>query len=177
MNAPTVYRIRTEILPRTCRQAVTVLVGAALLALAVNYSRPNGLPLVANWSPEARLKAATGEGMLIPLKAAVEFYDLQEAVFVDAQPEERFASGHIPGAINIPKSALDLNKNLFTGQVAASNNIVIIYGNYRACTSAAKLMRIIKEGFGYPNVRILENGFMQWVGAGYPIERTGGRAP
>lgn len=52
-----------------------------------------------DWSPEARLKAATGNGMVIPLNEAVAFYDAIEAVFVDARPPDIYAEGHIPGAV------------------------------------------------------------------------------
>ena len=98
MSDPVVYRIKAELLPRACLQAAAVFVVAALLALGVNSYRQKSIPLLADWSPAARLNVATGASTLISLKTAVTFYDAQEAVFVDARPRDLFADGHISRA-------------------------------------------------------------------------------
>ena len=169
MNAPTIYHLRADIFPRACLQGVAVLVVAALLSLGVNLYRPKGLPLVTDWSPEARLKVLAGDSMSISLKAAMEFYDLQEAVFVDVRPGKRFTSGHIPGAIHISGSEPIKYSRLFSDQVPDPQTIILIYDDNQTFTLARNVMGMLKEGLGYTNVRILENGLTQWMLAGYPV--------
>ena len=47
---------------------MAIFLFATMLALGVNYFRMDGIPMVTDWSPEGRLKAATGDNMAIPLK-------------------------------------------------------------------------------------------------------------
>ena len=77
MSEETLYRFRSELLPKTVFQASLVFLVAVVLALVVNQFRTGGISLAIDWSPEARLKAATGDGMVIPLNEAVAIYDAQ----------------------------------------------------------------------------------------------------
>lgn len=102
MNGETRYRFRSEFLPKAVLQAAVAFLVAVMLALSGNQFRAGGISIVDDWSPEARLKAATGDNMVIPLDEAVAFYDAREAVFVDARPPGLYAEGHIPGVLNVP---------------------------------------------------------------------------
>jgi len=46
-------------------QGVSLLVPAIAIALPVNHLRPGGIPLVADWSPEAQLRLDAGESLAV----------------------------------------------------------------------------------------------------------------
>ncbi len=155
---------------RALWQAVLFGFAALALALSVNHFRPDGIPLVADWSPQARLKAATGESMVIPLEQAVEFYESKEAVFLDARPIHQFEEGRIPGALPVPWQNVDDHIGLFFEQVVDPEAIIITYCDGEACSLSEDLAVMLRD-MGYANVKVLINGWSVWVEAGYPVEK------
>ena len=87
-------------------------------------------------------------------------------VLVDTQPEEAFAEGHAPGAINYPwvpqvKPPISLPRN----------KMLILYC---PCTHDEDSLDMYKKlaEFGYLNTKILEGGWYKWVALKYPVEGT-----
>jgi rhodanese-related sulfurtransferase len=87
-------------------------------------------------------------------------------VLVDTQPEEAFAEGHAPGAINYPwvsqvKPPIPLPRN----------KMLILYC---PCTHDEDSLDMYKKlaEFGYLNTKILEGGWYKWVALKYPVEGT-----
>jgi rhodanese-related sulfurtransferase len=152
------------------RQGLSLLVIAWVLALGVNALRPGGIPLVADWSPAARLSAAAGESMVIPLNEAVVLYDRREAIFVDARLPEEFAAGHIPGALNVPWILIDEYEERFFTTVPDPETIVIVYCDGEACALSEDLARMLID-MGYVHVKVLADGWGQWTRHGYPVEK------
>jgi rhodanese-related sulfurtransferase len=155
-------------------QAALLLVLAAGLALGFNHFRSSSLPLVADWSPAARLKSATGKDMIIPVEKAVEFFDTREAVFVDARSPEEYAAGHIAGAINLPFEDVHTHIGAFFSRFPERDAIVITYCDGESCSLSEDLALLLQDA-GYMNVRVIINGWSVWKGRGFPI--AGGQAP
>ncbi|MFZ5565158.1 MAG: rhodanese-like domain-containing protein [Thermodesulfobacteriota bacterium] len=151
-------------------QVPLLLAIACGLALAVNHFRPGGIPLMADWSPAARLKAVTGQSMIVPLAEAVSFYERREAVFVDARLPEEFAAGHIPGALNVPWVLIDEYEERFFKAVPDPQTIVIVYCDGEACSLSEDLARML-IGMGYVHVKVLADGWGVWTRGGYPVEK------
>ena len=156
------------------RQSALLLVLAAGLALGFNHFRASPLALVADWSPAARLKAATGKDMVIPIEKAAEFFDTREAVFVDARSPEEYAAGHIAGAINLPFEDVHTHIGAFFSRVPKRDAIVITYCDGEACSLSEDLALLLQDA-GYMNVRVISNGWTVWNERGFPIAR--GEAP
>jgi rhodanese-related sulfurtransferase len=160
--------------PHPLKQAlwqIPLLLGiACALALGVNALRPHGIPLVGDWSPAARLKAATGAGLVIPLADALALHERREAIFVDARLPEDFAAGHIPGALNVPWTLIDEYEERFFETVSDPTAIVIVYCDGEACSLSEDLARMLID-MGYANVKVLVNGWGVWVRGGYPVEK------
>lgn len=148
-------------------QAALLLVLAGAAGLAFNHFRATPLPLVSDWSPSARLKAATGEDMTIPIEQAAEFYDMREAVFVDARSADEYAAGHIAGAINLPFEEVHGHIGTFFERVPERETIVITYCDGETCSLSEDLAVLLKDA-GYANVRVLVNGWTVWSGRGFP---------
>ncbi len=87
-------------------------------------------------------------------------------VLVDTQPEEAFADGHIPGAINYPwvaqvKPPIDLPRN----------KTLIFYCPCNHDEDSIDMYKKLAE-FGYLNTKILEGGWYKWVALKYPVVGT-----
>lgn len=87
---------------------------------------------------------------------------------IDVRPEDEFALGHVPGAINIPLA--DLDHRLAD---LSPDQEVIAYCRGAYCVLSFEAVAALRtRGF---KVRRLEDGFPEWRVAGLPIET--GAAP
>jgi rhodanese-related sulfurtransferase/DNA-binding HxlR family transcriptional regulator len=84
---------------------------------------------------------------------------------LDVRPEEEFAAGHLPGAVNIPLN--ELEKRL--SQLPKESEIVA-YCRGPYCVLAFEAVAQLRAK-GYQAQR-LENGFPEWKQAGLPVEKT-----
>ena len=85
---------------------------------------------------------------------------------VDTQPEEAFAEGHVPGAINYPwvpqvKPPVPLPRN----------KMLVLYCPCQHDEDSIDMYKKLAE-FGYLNTKILEGGWYKWVALKYPVEGT-----
>ncbi len=81
---------------------------------------------------------------------------------LDVRPEDEFAMGHLPGAINIPLARLKKQLSLLD---PAKEIVAYCRGPY--CVLSFETVAILrKKGF---NVRRLEDGLPEWRAAGLPI--------
>ncbi|MCK7512443.1 MAG: rhodanese-like domain-containing protein [Desulfobacterales bacterium] len=71
------------------------------MALAFNYSSPNGIPVV----PEAVFQ---DQAPRVDVLTAHQLLSRGEAVLVDARPPELFQQKHIAEAVNIPAALFDV---------------------------------------------------------------------
>lgn len=173
MTEKTVSRFRTGVFPSAVFQAATVFALAVLLAFTVNRFRGDGILWMADWSPEARLKAATGDRLVIPLDQAVAFFDTREATFVDARSPELFSQGHIRGSLNVPWEQVNDYLDRFFEKVPGSNAIVITYCDGKSCSLSEHLALMLRD-MGYKNAMVLVNGWTVWMEHQYPVERGNG---
>lgn len=86
-------------------------------------------------------------------------------VVIDVRPEDEFAQGHVPGAINIPLHALKRH----LADLPKRKEIVAYCRGPYCVLSFDAVDALRKRGF---RARRLEEGFPEWKAAGLPIERT-----
>jgi len=87
-------------------------------------------------------------------------------VLVDTQPEEAFAEGHIPGAINFP----------WVAQVKPPISLprlkeLVLYCPCNHDEDSIDMAKKLRE-FGYLDTKILEGGWYKWVALKYPVDGT-----
>lgn len=87
---------------------------------------------------------------------------------LDVRPADEYAAGHVPGAISIPVSELKRRLN----EIPRGQEIVACCrGPY--CVYSYDAIEILRpKGF---NIRRLQGGYLEWMAAGLPVERAGGR--
>ncbi|BAZ94028.1 ArsR family transcriptional regulator [Thiohalobacter sp. COW1] len=88
-----------------------------------------------------------------------------EVTVLDVRPEEEYAAGHLPGAVNIPLDSLEK-------QLAAlpADREVIAYCRGPYCVLSYDAVAELRRR-GY-QARRLEEGYPEWRSAGLPVEET-----
>ena len=89
------------------------------------------------------------------------FIDGEDHVLVDVRTPEEFATGHIPGAINISVQTLPDRLN----EIPADETIVVYCRSGNRSATATDIL----VNAGYAPVYDL-GGIQDWVIAGYPVE-------
>lgn len=149
------------------RQSLFLLLVATAVGLSVNALRPDRLPLVADWSLTAQLSSVPGgEPLVITLEEVQMLYFGQQAVFLDARSAEAFQAGHIEGARNLPWDAFE---ELYPEVMAniSTDTVIITYCDGEACSLSKDLaLALIAKGF--PQARVLPDGWRQWQEASLP---------
>jgi rhodanese-related sulfurtransferase len=149
-------------------QATAVMLLAALVAILVNHWRADSLPLIGDWSVEARYSDAAGQSLVVSLTEARRLFENDAALFIDARPEDLYAEGHIRGALNLPWQEVDRFFADLSDRLG-SEKPLITYCDGESCELSHKLALFLKN-MGHENVRVLVNGWTEWQAAGLPTE-------
>ncbi len=91
-------------------------------------------------------------------------------VLVEALGAPFFASGHIPGAVNIPPHRV---RETAGGLLPDKGARVVVYGASPACQQAEIVIRIL-TGLGYDDVSRYPDGKQGWAAAGLPLVASRG---
>ena len=118
-------------------------------------------------------KDMTANDLIAEAKASVQTVSLSEAksnlgkdgvVFLDVREPKEFKSGHLPGAINIPRGLAEFK---IDKSVKNKDTKIFIYckSGGRALLTAANLIKM-----GYKNIVNIEGGWEAWMKSGYPVD-------
>ncbi len=91
-------------------------------------------------------------------------------VLIDALPPMAYAHSHLPGAINLPPSALD--PDLVARRIPDANAEIVVYCANPDCDDSVATAQRLQE-LGYRNVLHYAGGKNEWREAGLPLERAG----
>ena len=153
---------------RSIRQLSVIVLVAVAVALISNHFRQAPLPLIGDWSPEARLTSPSGRQMAITLDEAKVLQQSGGAVFMDARPLEEFTKGHIQGAISLPWHEAEQRVMDVTADMS-NDAVIITYCDGDTC-NLSKDLALLLENLGFLKVRILINGWTVWQKAGLPVD-------
>lgn len=153
---------------RVIWQGPLLIAAAVILGLVSNTIRPTSLPLVSDWSVQARMTTESGEQLSIPLEKAKYLFEKKAAVFIDARDAFQYGEGHIQGALNLPWHSVD---DLFMDvmQNISHDALIITYCDGETCNLSHDLALFLKD-MGFPNVNVLVNGWTLWMENGLPAE-------
>lgn len=96
-----------------------------------------------------------------------------KSVLIDVREPAEFASGHLPGAINIPRGVLEFQVEAHPAlggvtdpALARRDQSIVLYclSGGRAALAASAL-----QSMGYLAVRSLRGGLNAWAASGHPI--------
>ena len=86
---------------------------------------------------------------------------------IDVREPDEYQSGHIPGAINIPRGLLEFRLSNSPELAAPDLNVML----YCKTSGRAALAARSLADMGYLQVRSIEGGYDAWHEAGKPIAR------
>jgi len=163
-------------------RAALLLAGGGLLGLAINRVHPHGVRFAAFSPPTAcaaPLAATGGPGAPAP---AVEVLSLAQvaslcgnprALVADARSAERFAEGHISGAIHLPCASSRMAASAALEQLTDKDTLVVYGDGTSDAVPVADELRRRVENAGLHaasqagmRVAVLEGGFAAWSQAG-----------
>ncbi|MBW2112864.1 MAG: rhodanese-like domain-containing protein [Deltaproteobacteria bacterium] len=136
-------------------ETMAMVVLAIGLGLVVNQFRPGRLPLVGDWSAEARLTLYSDKSMVIPLGEARKLCEENKVVFLDAR--------------SLPWQGFDKYVDRVFETIPEDTRIVT-YCDGEHCSLSEDLAKEL-VAMGYQNVNVLLNGWTRWVEAGLPVEK------
>jgi rhodanese-related sulfurtransferase len=151
-------------------QIIIILLLSLGMGLGTNALRSAPLPLVGDWAHGTLPSRGEDDILAVPLEDAVAKFLTEEALFLDARSAVDYQLGHIRGAWNLPVHGGDFGKRLQKFSLEVDHEVeLIIYCDGIGCTLSPELASILK-GLGYRDVKILTNGWTEWIMAGMPIE-------
>jgi rhodanese-related sulfurtransferase len=95
----------------------------------------------------------------------------QGALIIDVREPKAFGSGHIPGAINIPRGLIEFRiwKHVgYPAEVDYNKKIYVYCGTGARCTLATKTLQDL--GFSEPTAVVMK--LAEWKKAGYPLVKS-----
>jgi rhodanese-related sulfurtransferase/predicted transcriptional regulator len=99
----------------------------------------------------------------IPAAELIERVKKGLVTVLDVRPEEEFAAGHLPGAINIPIEKLERG----LAKLPRKREVVAYCRGPYCLMSFEAVIKLRKRGW---EARRLEDGFLEWKAAGLPVE-------
>jgi rhodanese-related sulfurtransferase len=86
----------------------------------------------------------------------------QNAIWVDARPDEEFAHDHVPGALSLNE---DLWNELLPQFLAAwsPGKKVVVYCSSLSCNASREVARRLRKEAQLPDVFVLEGGWEAWL--------------
>lgn len=114
----------------------------------------------------ARTKAQVRTIDMATFKSALE--KREAGLIVDVREPAEYASGHVPGAINIPRGVIELSiwpHVGFPDSIELSKRITLYCGSGTRCILAAKSL----QDLGFTNAVAVDMRIADWVKAGYPL--------
>jgi rhodanese-related sulfurtransferase len=139
---------------------ILMVIVSTVLALAFNYTSPNGIPVV----PEAVFQAQASR---VDAPTAHQMLSRGEAVLVDARPSELFQQKHIAEAVNIPAALFDVIYPMKLGQALNPEQVVLIYGRTVSKRYDDEVAQRLLQR--HDQVRVLEGGLEAWEEKGFAV--------
>jgi hypothetical protein len=157
---------------RVVGEAAVVAVASATLALAVNFVRHDGLPLVARMPYEVLVPCPEPGGEVTSVEPGDPALGSPRTFLVDGRSPEAFGRAHLPGAVNVPYDWLDpipgADMQRLARAIAASRATrVVAYGDGERPDSGEHLGREI-SGRGIKHVSFVRGGAPALLGARKP---------
>jgi rhodanese-related sulfurtransferase len=91
-------------------------------------------------------------------------------VVIDALAPMVYAHSHLPGAINMPSSAVDATR--LAKRIPDLDTEIVVYCANASCDDSVVTAERL-QALGYTNVRHYSGGKDEWRERGFPLERAG----
>lgn len=156
-------------------------VGAGALTLGLLL--PSAAARAQCWGDEAKAKGYANAALLASGQEVADHLGDAGVRILDARTPDRYAAGHIPGAVNLPVVEITRTINGVSGMLAPVPELekilggrgvtretrVVIYDDFGGDQATRVFWAL--EFLGHPRVSVLQGGFGLWQREGRPIAR------
>jgi len=150
------------------KQAFIIVIFSFLGGMLINTFHPKGYVMVgASRMKEKKIVYITASEAKIK-------YDGGVALFVDSRSPGEYDEGHVAGAVNIPSHPVSVMMRGIEANMPSLNgpSELVVYCSAHSCDSSDILAGEI-AGLGYSrNIYIIEKGFPEWSGLGFPVSSS-----
>lgn len=146
------------------RESLIVLAGVLAISFIFNFSREDGIPLIAG-AEDFRVQT---KAEFASIEDAYRLFEDGRAIFIDAGAPEVYALGHIEGAIDAPPGSPELAGLTW---LAEADTYVICYTAAKSQRQAGVVADKLME-MGCKSVFVLLGGFEAWDEQGFPVDGT-----
>lgn len=154
--------------------ASTVLVTLLLIATTV---------YVRSWGEQASADGYANAALLVAAQEVADRLEERDLRLLDARPPERYAAGHIPGAVNLPLVDITRTIDGVPGMLAPTAEVeqalgqrgvtreapVVIYDDFGGI-QATRLFWAL-DYLGHPRLSVLQGGIARWQRDGRPTSK------
>ncbi|WP_437669093.1 rhodanese-like domain-containing protein [Sorangium sp. So ce131] len=142
-------------------RAAALLLGGAALGLGVNAARPAGVALVSFEPPTTCTSAPEQDAPVVQMTplAASGLCGQPGIVFADTRTAERFAAGHVAGAIHLPCDATASGAEVALKGLGHAQTVVVYGESTEEADEVAATLR--RRGL-QAEIRVLHGGFAAW---------------
>jgi len=84
------------------------------------------------------------------------------AIWIDARPDEEFASEHVPGALSLNEDRWNESLPQFLA-VWSPEKKVVVYCSSLGCNASREVARRLRKEAQLPDVFVLEGGWEAWL--------------
>ncbi len=88
-----------------------------------------------------------------------------DAIWIDARPDEEFALGHVPGAVQLNEDRWNELLPQMLQVVDSPEKRVVVYCSSKSCNLALEIARRLRKEAQLKNVFVLEGGWEAWLKA------------
>jgi len=161
---------------KTLTEAVVLFAVGTFVGLVVGAVQTDGRFLMAGSPPSAGEGGQACEGAdlapeWIDQGSARALLEHPDVIFVDARPVKEHRFGRIPGAFSLPfEPGLSVPDAMLAELEGCKT--VVAYCDKDGCIDSESLAEVLLA-LGVRQVRVLEGGWPDWYGAGYPVEGQG----
>jgi rhodanese-related sulfurtransferase len=153
----------TDTLTRAVKEAIIITIVVVIVAMVVNFTRDEGIPLIAD--AEA-FRIQTNADFIVAADAE-GYFNEGRGIFLDAREERLYAVEHIEGALNLPSTPDGVDEMAY---MVPADPVLICYSaeatEREAGVIADKLLEI-----GFTKVFVLHGGLESWKALGLPTGR------
>jgi len=134
------------------------------LIIGVAFASSAPLAFAEDMTAKDLVEEARESIVTISVADAKAMFDKGGVIFLDVREPKEYKSGHIPGALNIPRGLLEFR---ISKKIPDKNALTVVYcrSGSRSALATYTLVRM-----GYKNLKNMDGGWMAWAKAGYPVE-------
>lgn len=158
-------------------QLLLILVVSAVIGLAVNGFSKSPLPLFTNYQPDTDTDKTTGDDLTayfqeMDVETVASLKEADAIILLDARPPDKYETGHIPGAINLPITTFADTYDSVKPLLEEGKSLVL-YCIGIHCIDSSLLARELHNK-GHREIFVFKGGMEEWEAMGHPVQTPEG---